>query len=89
MAFKKAEGTREERKLKFDWKFEISEDQQFLEIHLNGGFDVGFEIYNEKFYELLSDKMTEIMHFQYVLGYKTKVININAVHKAVAMKNRK
>jgi hypothetical protein len=49
-------------KVKFNWEFKISEDQEDLIVLLNGGVNCMIEIKHETFHKHLADKFFEIMY---------------------------
>jgi hypothetical protein len=74
---------------KFNWQFKISEDQEDLMIMLNGGVNVMIEIKHESFMKHLANKLAEIIHHEHVFGTKTDVSSMDAVYKAIEMRNEK
>ena len=76
-------------KVKFNWDFKISEDQEDLVISLNGGLNCLIEIHHENFMKHLAEKLAEIIHHEHVYGTKTDVSSMNAIYKAIEMRNEK
>ena len=73
-------------KVKFNWEFKISEDQEDLIVLLNGGVNCMIEIKHETFHKHLADKFFEIMYHEQELGTKTIVSKMQTIVKACEIK---
>lgn len=74
------------KKVIFNWKFKISDDQEDLEVYLNGGINVILEIKHQTFYKHLANKLNEILHHEQAFGTKTNVRGFSEVERAKAIK---
>jgi hypothetical protein len=76
-------------KVKFNWSFRISNDQEDLEIWLNDGVNSLIEIKHETFMTHLANKLAEIIHHEHIHGTKTDISSMNAIYQAIEMRNEK
>jgi hypothetical protein len=61
------------KKVKFVWDFNLSKDEDYLEVDLNDGCNSLIEIKHENFYTNVANLFTEINTFQFLHGTKTEI----------------